>query len=195
MFLRCDKLSLTNLILHYMPHVILVDENNTQTGIMEKLAAHQHGGHLHRAISILVFDPTYTHLLLQQRAAEKYHSPNLWTNTCCSHPMPGETAVESALRRLPEEMNFQTDLHEIGTMIYRSEYDNGLTEHEYLHIFAGSIAPDAVPAPNLAEAQAVRWITKEQLEKEVSEHPESFTTWFRIMLRDKSDIFPWRNEA
>jgi isopentenyl-diphosphate delta-isomerase len=174
-----------------MPNVILVDENDHQIGTMEKLAAHQDGGHLHRAISVIIFDPTYTHMLLQQRAAEKYHSPNLWTNTCCSHPMPGETVLESAMRRLPEEMNFQTDLHKIGTMLYRSEYDNSLTEHEYLHIFAGTISPDDLPDPNPDEAQAVRWITKEQLYTEVADDPESFTTWFRIMLKDKPEIFPW----
>ena len=118
-----------------MIEVILVDENDVQTGTMEKMEAHRQGL-LHRAFSIFIFNSN-GEFLLQQRAPGKYHNGNLWTNTCCSHPLPGENILEAANRRLSEEMGFTTKLSPAFTFIYNAKFDNGLTEHEFDHVFTG----------------------------------------------------------
>lgn len=163
-----------------MVDVILVDENDTPVGTMEKLAAHQEG-RLHRAFSVFAFDKV-GRLLLQRRAPHKYHSAGLWTNTCCSHPAPGEETEAAAHRRLQEEMGFDCPLVPAGHLLYRVEFDNGLTEHEFDHIFIGSF--DGEPALNPEEADASRWATPEELRTELKEHPEQFTYWFRLALED-----------
>ncbi|MCA9733520.1 MAG: isopentenyl-diphosphate Delta-isomerase [Deferribacteres bacterium] len=158
--------------------VILVDENDQQIGVEEKLSAHQ-SGKLHRAFSILLFNKN-GELLLQQRALEKYHSPGLWTNTCCSHPRPGETNDAAAQRRLFEELGIQCKMDEIFDFIYKTSFDDGLFEHELDHVFVGEYTGDV--APNPEEVMAVRWQSLKNLYEEVNAHPERFTVWFKIML-------------
>src|SRR5437868_2002286 len=116
--------------------VILVNKRDEPTGSMEKLAAHQQGL-LHRAFSIFIFNDN-GELLLQQRAIDKYHSGGLWTNTCCSHPQPGEETIVAAQRRLKEEMGFTTSIKKVFDFVYKAEFGNGLIEHEFDHVFAGN---------------------------------------------------------
>ena len=118
-----------------MTKVVLVDETDLETGTMEKMEAHLLGV-LHRAFSIFIFN-SKGEFLLQQRAQGKYHNGGLWTNTCCSHPNPGEDILKAASRRLSEEMGFQTSLSPAFTFIYKASFDNGLTEHEFDHVFTG----------------------------------------------------------
>ncbi len=162
-----------------MEQVILVDENDNQIGAEEKLKAHQNGGKLHRCFSILVFN-SKGELLLQQRALSKYHCGGLWTNTCCSHPRPGEVTGEAAHRRLKEEFGFDTEFKELFTFIYRAGFDNGLTEWEFDHVFVGTY--DGKPDPNPEEIGDYMWISPEELRKDVEENPEKYTPWFRIIL-------------
>lgn len=157
--------------------VILVDEHDHPLGTMEKLEAHQKGL-LHRAISVFIFDSD-GRLLLQQRAAHKYHSAGLWTNTCCSHPAPGETALEAAHRRLEEEMGLRTPLTFAFTFCYRASFDNGLVENELDHVFIGHT--DHSPTPNPAEVATYRWADRETIERENMENPEVYTAWFKLI--------------
>lgn len=158
--------------------MVLVDKNDEELGIMEKLEAHEKGL-LHRAFSVFLFNEK-GEMLLQRRAQEKYHSGGLWTNTCCSHPKPGETPLEGANRRLVEEMGISAELHHQFSFSYKSDYDNGLSEHEFDHVFFG----DFSDAPKLNPDEAMDWkyISISELEDQVSRHPEKFTTWFTICL-------------
>ena len=160
--------------------IILVDEQDNQIGVSEKLAAHQNGAKLHRAFSIFIFNDK-NEMMLQQRAKTKYHFGGLWTNTCCSHPNVGETTMAAAHRRLVEEMGFDTDLEEICSFIYRApDPKSGLTEHEFDHVFIGK--HNQAPKLNPEEADAYKWITLEDLEQDVRKHPENYTPWFKIVL-------------
>lgn len=159
-------------------HVVLVDEQDVPRGASEKLRAHRDGA-LHRAFSILVFDGR-GRLLLQKRAARKYHSPGLWTNTCCGHPRPGEATVDAARRRLREEMGIDTALRPLFTFRYRADVGGGLTENEYDHVLVGRY--DGEPRPDPAEAEAWRWSALSALRGEVGRDPDRFTRWFRILL-------------
>lgn len=159
--------------------LILVDDNDREIGCEEKIQAHV-AGQLHRAFSIFIFN-TKKELLLQQRALCKYHSPGLWTNTCCSHPRPGETTLAAASRRLMEEVGFQTILHHAGTLTYRANMPQSkLIEHEYDHVFYGFF--DGEPVPNPQEVAALRWENPATLSHELHEHPERFTAWFEKTL-------------
>jgi isopentenyl-diphosphate delta-isomerase len=158
--------------------VILVDENDNEIGLMEKMEAHEKAL-LHRAFSVFVFNKK-GELLLQQRALHKYHSGGLWTNTCCSHPRKGEEVIQSAHRRLMEEMGFDCELELKHKFIYKAPFTNGLTEHELDYIFTGEY--EVAPNPNPDEVESYRWIEMAQLQKEIEEHPENFTVWFRIIL-------------
>ena len=158
--------------------VILVDENDRERGTMEKLEAHRKG-ELHRAFSVFVFDSD-GYMILQQRAAEKYHSAGLWTNTCCSHPRPGEDLAMAAARRLKEEMGLNTPLVRRTSFIYRAEFENGLVEHEFDHIFTGVTDADAEPDP--AEVADVRWMRPDEIRAEIKADPSRFTPWFRIAM-------------
>lgn len=155
--------------------VVLVNEQDEPIGTMEKLEAHQKGM-LHRAISVFIFDQRHR-LLLQQRATHKYHSAGLWTNTCCSHPAPGETAADAALRRLGEEMGMHTPLTFAFTFRYHATFDNGLVEHELDHVFIGYT--DETPIPNPEEVATYRWVDRSTVEQEVHTHPEIYTAWFK----------------
>ncbi len=158
--------------------VILVDRNDQEIGTMGKLQAHQEGA-LHRAISIFIFNIN-GELLLQQRAAEKYHSPLLWTNTCCTHPRKGELLKDAALRRLEEEMGMTCALTWKYSFIYRVEMENGLTENELDHVFFG--ISDVAPVPNPAEVAGWKYMSMENVKLAIAESPEQYTAWFKIML-------------
>jgi isopentenyl-diphosphate delta-isomerase len=157
-------------------YVVLVNEEDTPTGTMEKMEAHKKGA-LHRAFSIFIFN-SKGELLLQQRALDKYHSPGLWTNTCCSHPRHGEAVLDAAHRRLAEEMGMQCSLEYHFKFLYKAQFENGLIEHELDHVFFGN--SDALPELNPAEVAAYRYIGMDLLEKELNEAPEKYSPWLRI---------------
>lgn len=163
--------------------VILVDEKDNAIGTAEKISAHRNG-QLHRAISVLVFNGK-GEMLIQQRAAGKYHWPGIWANTCCSHPRPGETAQEAAERRLREEMGFTCDLGKLFVFTYRAEYDNGLIENEIDHVFSGVY--DGQVMPNPAEVQDYAWKRADDIRKQIDENPEKYAPWFRIILERIKD--------
>lgn len=156
--------------------VILVDENDQELGLMEKMEAHEKGV-LHRAFSVFVFDRE-GRFLLQRRALSKYHSGGLWTNTCCSHPRAGETTKSAALRRLKEELGFVTEIEEKFTFIYKSELDKGLTEHELDHVFFGTYEGEFNLDPE--EVSEIKYIEKEALVSDIHNNPENYTEWFKI---------------
>lgn len=156
--------------------VILVDENDRETGSMEKMQAHREA-RLHRAFSVFIFNEA-GELMLQQRAFTKYHSPGLWTNTCCSHPRPGETTSDAAHRRLHEEMGFDCIFEAIFSFVYKAQLDNDLTEHEFDHVFVGNSSQ--LPQLNPEEAAAFRFASLEAIRQEMQLEPEKFTIWFRI---------------
>lgn len=156
--------------------VILVNEHDEMLGTMEKHEAHSRGL-LHRAFSIFLFDAS-GRVLLQQRAATKYHSASLWTNTCCSHPRPKEKLLLAAVRRLREEMGLTAELEHRFTFTYEANVGNSLIEHELDHVFFGRAT--SAPAPDPAEVQDWRYIEVDQLSAELERHPERFTAWLHI---------------
>lgn len=162
-------------------HVVLVDENDNETGIAEKIQAHRENLR-HRAFSVFIFRQSpVPELLLQQRADGKYHSAGLWTNTCCSHPRPGESVLAGAQRRLQEEMGISAPLESLGWFHYIAHFPNGLTENEIDHVLIGfSEVPNFVPNPE--EVQAFRWITIADLKQEIAEDPDRFTPWLALAL-------------
>lgn len=162
--------------------VILVDDEDREIGLAEKLAAHEQNL-LHRAFSAFVFRRgTTLQLLLQQRALHKYHCPGLWTNTCCSHPRSGETVVEAGQRRLKEELGIEAHLEDIGWFKYNAHFSNGLSEHEVDHVLIGYLTPDQPIKLNPEEVLATRWVTIDELEKEYAANPERFTPWLMLAL-------------
>ena len=173
-----------------MTRVILVDKNDRQKGTEEKLKAHQKGK-LHRAFSIFIFSPK-GEWLLQKRAKEKYHSGGLWTNTCCSHPQPGESLKKATHRRLKEEMGFDCPLKEIFQFHYQAKLDRGLTENEIDHVFVGNFV--GRPRPNPEEAEDWRWITWLKLEQELTKYPDRFTYWFRKAAKRVRKLVDSQNE-
>lgn len=169
-----------------MEYVVLVDEKDREVGTMEKLQAHVEG-RLHRAISVFLFN-SKGELLLQRRAAGKYHSANLWTNTCCSHPRPGESVFDAANRRLYEEMGIFCISNWVFSFIYKARLDHELTEYELDHVFVG--ISDKVPIPDIEEVGGWRYVKPIDLVKEIADHPGEFTEWFKICIRDRyKDLF------
>lgn len=161
--------------------VILVDKNDQPMGTAEKLKAHT-DGLCHRAFSIfIVHKESDIEVLLQQRALTKYHSPGLWTNTCCSHPRPGEDIVSAGERRLREEMGIETVLNWIGRFHYIAHFDNGLIENEVDHVLIGEVADKTFQA-NPKEVHDYRWISLSELKNEIATLPEKFTPWFKQAL-------------
>jgi isopentenyl-diphosphate Delta-isomerase len=154
--------------------VILVDKEDREIGTMEKIEAHRNPI-LHRAVSVFIVNSA-GEWLLQQRALDKYHSNGLWTNTCCSHPRPGESSRETALRRLQEEMGIKADLEELFHFIYRERLDNNLTEYELDHVFVGKT--DEKPIINTNEVLNWKYISYNDLKKDIEKHPENYTVWF-----------------
>jgi isopentenyl-diphosphate delta-isomerase len=159
-----------------MEQVVLVDENDVSTGTMEKMEAHEKAI-LHRAFSVFIFN-SKGDMLLQQRALDKYHSAGLWTNSCCSHPRPGEDTLAAATRRLKEEMGFETPLKKVFDFIYMAPFENGLTEHEFDHVFIGYY--DGNIEPNKKEVNNYTYWPMKRIEDELHEAPELFTAWFHI---------------
>ena len=164
-------------------YVILVDENDNEVGSMEKIEAHEKAV-LHRAFSIFVFNDA-GQMMLQQRALSKYHSPGLWTNTCCSHPRPGESLENATQRRIVEEMGFSCDMKEVLNFIYKASFDHGLTEHELDHVFIGNYNDDPVINPD--EVEAWKWVEVKDLLRDVVENPETYTVWFKIALKEMKE--------
>lgn len=156
--------------------VILVDAEDRQIGTESKMPAHV-SGKLHRAFSIFIFSAN-GQVMLQQRAFAKHHSGGLWTNTCCSHPRPGETTDAAAHRRLREEMGFDCALEHKFSFIYRAELDHGLIEHEFDHVFTGQF--DGAPEINSHEAAAWRWADSAEVDREIVANQQNYTVWFRI---------------
>jgi isopentenyl-diphosphate Delta-isomerase len=156
--------------------VILIDEHDKVIGSMEKMEAHQKGV-LHRAFSVFIFN-SQGEMLLQKRAAGKYHSAGLWTNACCSHPGPGEKTEDAARRRLREEMGFETPLEKIFDFIYKSSFKNGLIEYEFDHVFAGQYEDEIHPDPVEVSEYSFRDVLA--IKRWLSVDPGQFTAWFQI---------------
>ncbi len=165
--------------------VVLVNEKDEKMGLMEKLEAHEKAV-LHRAFSIFLFN-SKGELLLQQRALTKYHTPGLWTNTCCSHPRDGESLDEATTRRLMEEMGMTAKMEKAFDFIYKAEVGQGLIEHEFDHVFVGYT--DQIPTINKEEVESYRYATLTQIREEISLNPEHFTVWFRIAFDRVEDHF------
>jgi isopentenyl-diphosphate delta-isomerase len=161
-------------------NVILVDLLDNQLGLMPKMEAHEKAV-LHRAFSVFIFNDK-GELMLQQRAAHKYHSPLLWTNTCCSHQRDGESNIEAGKRRLIEEMGFKTNLKEIFSFVYKAPFDNGLTEHELDHVMIGNF--NGTPKINTDEVASYKWMTLEEVKKDIELQPKLYTAWFKIIFKE-----------
>jgi isopentenyl-diphosphate delta-isomerase len=164
--------------------VILVNESDEPIGEMEKMLAHEQGV-LHRAFSVFIFNAK-GEVLLQQRALSKYHSPGLWTNTCCSHPRPGETTEQAAHRRLKEEMGFDCILQHKFSFIYKVQFDNGLYEHELDHVYTGVYEEE--PSINPDEVNTYKWMKWEQLLEDVNKNMADYTFWLRQILEQHQRI-------
>ena len=158
--------------------VILVNELDEPMGLMNKMEAHEKAI-LHRAFSVFVLNEK-NEVMLQQRARHKYHSPLLWTNTCCSHQRAGETNIEAGTRRLYEEMGFKTDLKQLFHFIYKAPFDNGLTEHELDHVMIGYYAND--PIINADEVEQWKWMKIEEIKEDMIANPADYTVWFKIIF-------------
>lgn len=158
--------------------VILVNHKGEWLGTMDKLEAHR-TGLMHRAFSVFVFNSAGD-MLLQRRASHKYHSGGLWTNTCCSHPFPGESTLHAAHRRLGEEMGFDCELRPLFEFSYQAEVGNGLTEYEYDHVYIGH--SDELPEVNPEEVSEYQYLSPAEVAVQIGLYPERFTTWFRIVF-------------
>lgn len=163
-----------------MEYVILVDENDNQLGLMEKMEAHEKGL-LHRAFSVFLFN-SKGEMLLHQRAFSKYHSGGLWTNACCSHPRDNEKTINAAHRRLVEEMGFDCEIEKAFHFTYKSLLDSGLTEHELDHVFIGEY--EGVINPNPEEVESYKYISVDELTKDIESNPHNYTEWFKICLEE-----------
>ncbi len=159
-----------------LDEVILVNEYDVKQGVMDKMEAHQKGL-LHRAFSVFVVNP-YGEIMLQRRALTKYHSPGLWTNTCCSHQRAGEETRDAAHRRMKEEMGIDCPMSAAFEFTYRAEFDNGLVEHEYDHVLIGEYNGVAIPNPEEVEEWA--FVSISEIEEGINKHPEKYTEWFKI---------------
>mgnify|MGYP000051689030 FL=1 len=159
-------------------NVILVNEKDEPIGLMPKMEAHEKAV-LHRAFSVFVLNDK-NEIMLQQRAHHKYHSPLLWTNTCCSHQREGETNIQAGSRRLFEEMGFQTDLKELFHFIYKAPFDNGLTEHELDHVMIGYY--NDAPSINPEEVEDWKWMPIEAVKSDIQNNPDLYTIWFKIIF-------------
>ncbi|MCC5918021.1 MAG: isopentenyl-diphosphate Delta-isomerase [Cryomorphaceae bacterium] len=159
-------------------YVILVNELDEPQGLMEKMEAHRKGL-LHRAFSVFILNEK-GELLLQKRASSKYHSGGLWTNTCCSHPREGEDVEAAAHRRMVEEMGYDCPLQKAFTFVYKADFENNMTEHEYDHVFIGY--DNQNPVPNPEEVEDYAWVDLDTIAADMESHPEKYTAWFRIVF-------------
>ncbi|MDB4602124.1 isopentenyl-diphosphate Delta-isomerase [Flavobacteriaceae bacterium] len=158
--------------------VILVDKDDNELGLMEKLEVHQKGL-LHRAFSVFLLNDS-NQLLLQKRALDKYHSPGLWTNTCCSHQRKNEKTIDAADRRLFEEMGIKSELKLFTSFIYKAEFDNGLIEHEFDHVIVGSFVGN--PVINQLEVCDWKWEDLDLIKENLKTYPDDYTEWFKIIF-------------
>lgn len=158
--------------------VILVDREDNSVGTLPKMEAHEKGV-LHRAFSVFILNQK-GELMLQQRALHKYHSPALWTNTCCSHQREGEENLQAGTRRLEEEMGFSVPLEELFSFIYKAPFDNGLTEHELDHVMLGYY--EGIPEINSDEVNTWKWMSLNEIASDLTVNPESYTVWFKIIF-------------
>jgi isopentenyl-diphosphate Delta-isomerase len=156
--------------------VILVNELDEPIGFMEKMEAHR-SARLHRAFSVFIFNKK-GEMLLQQRALSKYHSGGLWTNACCSHPMPGESVVEAAERRLQEELGFYTSIKKVFDFTYQAQFDNGLTEHEFDHVLVGVYEDEMQLNPE--EVAQVAYYPMDYIAQQLNDNQDQYTVWFQI---------------
>lgn len=170
-----------------LQQVVLVNENDEVLGAIEKMEAHQKAL-LHRAFSVFVFN-SKGEMLLQQRAAHKYHSPGLWTNACCSHPQPGEETAAAAIRRLQEEMGFVIPVQKVFDFVYKTAFDNGLTEYEFDHVFAGEYEGPVLF--NADEVQDICYKAMPEISNSLQTHPQKYTAWFHLAF---PRIEKWWNE-
>ena len=157
-------------------YVVLVNKKDQEIGTMEKIEAHQKGL-LHRAFSVFILN-SKGEMLIHRRALGKYHSPGLWTNTCCSHPRPNETVLDAANRRLDEEMGMVESLSEVVSFVYHHKFDNGLVEHEFDHILTG--ISDALPSINEDEVDSYKYMGIEELEQSMKQNPDDYSIWFKL---------------
>lgn len=164
-----------------MEEVVLVNERDEVLGAMEKLKAHQEGL-LHRAFSVVIFNDK-NQMLIHQRAESKYHCGGLWTNACCSHPRLNEPVEGAVIRRLQEEMGFTCSVEKVDEFIYRAEFENGLIEHEYDHIFVGKF--NEAPNPNPSEVQNWKYIDVAELKKDITVNPSKYTFWFKEIIEKR----------
>jgi len=174
-----------------MEQLILVNERDEAIGTMEKMEAHR-SALLHRAFSVFVFN-NQGQLLLQQRAAEKYHCGGMWTNTCCSHPRPEEETIAAASRRLQEEMGFTTPLKKVFDFMYQATFSNGLTEYEFDHVFVGYY--DGPVQPNSAEVADYKYLYVDEIHKLIDQQPQEFTPWFHIAFPKLAHWLSWQQVA
>lgn len=156
--------------------VILVDEQDRPLGTMGKMEVHQKAL-LHRAFSVFIFNDN-GQMLLQKRAAKKYHSANLWTNACCSHPKPGENTLQAASQRLQDEMGFSTTIKKVFDFTYKAPFDNGLTEHEFDHVFVGKFSGTIQANPD--EVGDYCYMSIEEIKSSIQSSPDKYTVWFKI---------------
>ena len=167
--------------------VVLINSNDEAIGTMEKIQAHREGL-LHRAFSVLILNDI-GEMLIHQRTPEKYHSGGAWSNACCGHPRPGESSQQAAERRLHEEMGFTVPLKKLYHFTYRTDLGNGLTEHEFDHVYLGVY--NDIPVPNPNEVAAWRYVSIDRLQQELKMQPEQFSFWFRLIMSE----FPLRYTA
>lgn len=160
--------------------LVLVDQADTELGLADKMEVHRFGS-LHRAVSVFVFDSA-GRLLLQQRSRSKYHSSGLWSNSCCTHPLPGEPALDAAHRCLRKEMGFDCDVQHGGAFVYRADVGSGLIEHEYDHLYVGYY--EGALRPNPSEVSAWRWANVHAVIEDVAGDPSMFTAWFPLALNE-----------
>jgi len=160
-------------------YVVLVDQEDKEIGVSEKMAAHEGGGQLHRAFSIFIMN-SLGELLLQRRALAKYHGAGLWANSCCGHPLPGSNLEESAKRRLDEELGFSTPVHHIGAVLYKVPFDNGLTEWELDHILVGNYDEEVIPNPD--EIDEWKWVDINWLVTDLEKRPDIYVPWLPEIL-------------
>lgn len=171
--------------------VILVNQADEQLGTMPKMEAHEKGV-LHRAFSVFVMN-SGGEIMLQQRAAHKYHSPSLWTNTCCSHQRVGESNIEAGVRRLEEEMGFVTELKELFSFVYKADFDNGLTEHELDHVMLGYY--NDAPEINPSEVSGWKWMLPRDIKNDIALNPDNYTAWFKIIFDKFFDHLFLKNQT
>jgi isopentenyl-diphosphate delta-isomerase len=162
-----------------MESVVLVDEKDNAIGVMEKMEAHRKGL-LHRAFSILLFN-SKGEILLQKRAMHKYHSGGLWTNTCCSHPLPGETMEEATSRKLKQEMGIEATFEFSYKFFYRTDLEKGLVEHECDHVYIGTF--NGVPYINKEEVEDWKFIDIKSLQRDINKNPDAYTQWFKLIMK------------